>query len=119
MGLSNRLLYFFLVPLAGAPPLLSSHLVPPSAAAPRHAAHAGFTLGEDKAGRIVVTSLRDGQAGGGPIAVGDQLRAVDGHAVRRLGVARHMIDDPDHCDIPLSLAHGAVRYEARARRCGK
>lgn len=106
--------------VAASPLTLAGHI----AHSPKPLAHAidaaGLTVADGRPGSAIITSLRsNGPAERGGIAVGDEVRAVDGHRTRGAAAVRHDLRHARHCRVDLDLRRGGHPVMATVGRCGR
>ncbi|MGK2910736.1 MAG: PDZ domain-containing protein [Sphingobium sp.] len=81
---------------------------------------AGLTVADGRPGSAIITSLRsNGPAERGGIAVGDEVRAVDGHHTRGAAAVRHDLRHARHCRVALDLRRAGRPLMATVGRCGR
>jgi S1-C subfamily serine protease len=80
----------------------------------------GLTIADTRLHGAVVTSLRSGGlAERGGLAVGDEIRGVDGHPVRAAAATRYALHQLHGCHISIDLRRGGHRLVATIGRCGR
>ncbi len=112
--------WFTALTLAASPLALSSHVGQIRRAASPMPEPAGLTVADGRTNAAVVTSLRSGgPAEHGGMAVGDEIRAIDGHRTRGAAAVRHDLHDARRCRVAIDLRRGGHRLVATVNRCGR
>jgi S1-C subfamily serine protease len=116
--------WFTALTLAASPLALSSHVGQIRRATSHTPEPAGLTVADGRVdgqpGAAVVTSLRSGgPAEHGGMAVGDEIRAIDGHRTRGAAAVRHDLHHARRCRVAIDLRRGGHRLVATVNRCGR